>query len=65
MRKVVSDFAVGKYRVLKLDGELPKTKYNGYLIDGKKYNAVPMYDAQNCIAVESPDSFVGKTVEFK
>lgn len=65
MRKVLSDFSVGKYRVLKLDGETPKNKYSGYMIDGKEYAAVPMYDVQNCIAIESSDSFAGKTVEFR
>lgn len=64
MRKVVSDFSVGKYRVLKLDGEIPKFEHSGYMIDGKHYKAVPMYDAQNCVAIESTGSFEGKTIEF-
>ena len=64
MLRVVYDFSVGKYRVLKLDGEKPKKNYSCYVIDGKKYVGVPIYDAQNCIAIESSDSFVGKTVEF-
>ena len=64
MRKVVSEFGIGKYRVLKLDGEIPKVKHSGYTIDGRQYKAVPMYDTQNCVAIESTDSFVGKTVEF-
>lgn len=64
MRTVVSDFGVGKYRVLKLDGAKPTKAYSAYLIDGVVFNIVPLYDAVNCIAVESFDSFTGKTVEF-
>lgn len=64
MAKVVYEFSVGKYKVLKLDSEKPDTKYTGYLIDGKPFKIIPMYDAANCIAIESADSFSGKTVEF-
>ena len=65
MRKVIYEFSVNKYKLLKLDGELPKTKYTCFLIDGKKYKPVPVYDAPNCIAVETEESFLGKTVEFQ
>ena len=64
MRTVVSDFGVGKYRVLKLDGAKPTNPYNAYRIDGVVFRIVPIYDAVNCIAVESSDNFTGKTVEF-
>lgn len=64
MRTVVSDFGVGKYRVLKLDGPKPSSKYDAYRIDGIVYNIIPLYDAVNCLAIESGDSFVGSTVEF-
>lgn len=64
VRTVVSDFSVGKYRVLKLDGAKPNKQYNAYRIDGIVFKIIPLYDAVNCIAVESSDSFVGKTVEF-
>ena len=65
MRKVLYDFAAGKYRVLKLDGEKPQKAYSKYVINGKEYKAVTIYDAPNCIAIESEDSFAGKMVEFK
>ena len=64
MRTVVSDFGVGKYRVLKLDGAKPAKEYSAYRIDGVVFSIVPLYDAVNCIAVESSDCFTGKTVEF-
>lgn len=65
MLKIVSDFSIGKYRVLKLDGEKPTKSYTKYRIDGKVYNIVPMYDAPNCIAIETDASLQGKTVEFE
>lgn len=65
MHKVLNDFSVGKYRVLKLDGEMPKENYHRFLIDGKHYDVVPIYDAQNCVAIEATGSFKGKTVEFQ
>ena len=65
MLKIVSDFGIGKIRVLKLDGEMPKTRYSKYVIDGKEYDIVPMYDTINCIAVEAKESLSGKTVTFK
>lgn len=64
MAHVVYEFGAGKYKVLKLDAEKPNTKYTGYLIDGKPFKIIPMYDAANCIAIESSESFKGKTVEF-
>lgn len=65
MLKVVSDFAIGAYRVLALDGEKPNTKYTKYVIEGKEYKIIPAYDIGNCIAIKSTSSFVGKTVEFR
>lgn len=64
MRKIIEDFQVSRYRLLKLDGELPRCGYSKYIIDGNVYDIVPVYDAPNCIAVESTDSFKGKCVEF-
>ncbi len=64
MNKVVSEFAIDNYKVLTLDGEMPKRKYTEYVIDGKRYNIVPVYDLRNCIAVQSADNFIGKTVMF-
>jgi hypothetical protein len=65
MAKVAYEFSVGKYKVLKLDGEKPGAKYTRYVIDGKSYNIIPMYDAEGCIAIEASGSFIGKTVEFE
>lgn len=65
MRKVISEMSIKNYKILRLDGELPLKRYTKYVIDGKTYDIVPVYDMPNCIAIESVDYFKGKTVEFK
>lgn len=65
MAKVISEFIIGKYKILKLDSALPLKGYTKYVIDGNDYDIVPIYDAVNCIAIESKDSFIGKIVEFE
>lgn len=65
MRKVISEFSLGQYKVLTLDGSLPNRGYREYIIDGKPFSIVPLYDIPNSIAIESKASFIGKTVEFK
>lgn len=64
MRKVISEFSVGSFKVLVLDAKKPVKYHTKYLIDGKEYKIVPMYDADNCIAIKATDSLVGKIVEF-
>jgi len=64
VNKIISDFSIGRYRGLKIDGEIPKKSYSLFQIDGKEYEPVPIYDALNCIAIESSESFLGKKVDF-
>lgn len=64
MRKVISEITLGKYKALILDGPVPTYRYSKYCIDGTYYDIVPVYDAKNCIAIVSSDSFVGKIVDF-
>lgn len=63
MSKVVNELRIKKYVVLVLD-EMPNKTYSSFLIQGKQYQPSPIYDAKNCIAIESEKSFIGKTVEF-
>lgn len=63
MSKVIYEFHIKKYIVLKLD-EMPKKSYHKFLIDGNEYKPVPIYDTKNCIAIESDKSFIGKVVTF-
>lgn len=60
---VIKEFHLHKYAVLVID-KMPECKYYYFIIDGKKYRPVPVYDLKNTIAVESNKNFIGKTVEF-
>ena len=53
MYKVVSEFQAGKYAVLKLDKSISERNYFGFRIDGKDYQAVPVYDLPGHIAIEA------------
>lgn len=64
MYKVISQDFVGDYAVLEINKDLPQKEYNKYLIDGKEYDCVPVYDLPRHIAIKSGDGFIGKTVEF-
>ena len=64
MNKVIKELQVGKYKLLQLDEFVPSKKYRKYVIDGKEYEIVPVYDLNNSIAIESSDNFSEKTVEF-
>ena len=64
MFKIIDEFAIDKYIILTLDGEKPKRGYSKYVIDGKQYVIVPIYDMPKCIAIEASGHFIGKTVEF-
>jgi hypothetical protein len=63
MGKVIDEFQIGQYKVLKLD-EIPKKSYHKFRVDGIEMMPVPAYDMQQCIAVQSSQSFLGKDIEF-
>ena len=62
MYNVVSEFHAGKYTVLELNQNITEKNYTGFKIDGKKYEAIPVYDLPGHIAIEADGSFVGKDV---
>lgn len=63
---VVSETTIGKYKLLELDSSKPHTAYSRYVINGKTYRTVPLYDtSDNFIAIESSDNFIGQTVSFE
>lgn len=62
MPKVVYEFQAGKYTVLKLDRAITAKNYSKYIIKGKQYDIVPVYDMKNCIAIQCSDSFLGESV---
>ncbi len=65
MCKVKDEFVAVKYRILGLDEPIPLKPFWFYLIDGKRYEAVPVYDLPGCIAIhDDGKSLTGKEVEF-
>ena len=64
MWKVIQQFGVKDITVMKLDSPLPVKPYNQYLIDGKPYEIVSIYDFPNCIAIRGTGDYLGKAVEF-
>lgn len=65
MVKVIDEFSIKQYKVLTLDQMDMPQNYSKYIIDGKPFDVVPVYDLPGCIAVVSDDCFIGKTVEFE
>lgn len=63
MSKIVDELHVKGYVILKLDS-IPNGNYKKYKIDGIEFEPISIYDAENCIAIQSNDTFVGKAVEF-
>lgn len=61
---VMNEFHIHKYQVLVLDSMPMKTPYRKFRIRRNIYDPVPVYDLNNCIAIESDESFLGEIVEF-
>ena len=63
MYRVVDEWHTNRFAVLTLDKPIEGKTYFHFKIDGKIYDVVPVYGLPGCIAVESDESFIGKTVE--
>lgn len=44
MRKIISQWSIGKYTALEINLELPMKKYTKLQIDGKEYDSIPICD---------------------
>ena len=64
MRKILSEWKIGKYTALELDEAPPMRESRKFRIDGKQYSPVPVYDMPKHIAIEAEGDFKGKVVEF-
>ena len=63
MSKVVEEFRIRQYAVLKLD-KMPQVHYKKYRIGTEEFEPVPIYDLPQCIAITSDKSYLGEIVEF-
>ena len=64
MVKIMSQKTLGKYAVLEIDRELPKTSYRKYKIEGKEYDIISVSSMKKTIVIETNESLIGKIVEF-
>lgn len=64
MIKVDKQLEAGKYTVLLLNSEIPRTKFSKLVIDGKEYKPETVYDLDNSIGVAATGDFEGKEVKF-
>lgn len=63
MSKIISNFIIDKYSVIKVD-EIPAKPYNKIKIGNDFFKPVPIFDAKNCIAIESNKKFISENIEF-
>lgn len=64
MIKVKSQLEVGKYTVLTLDSNIPYSKENEVIIDGKTFQTEIVYDMPNSIGIIAHGDFIGKEIKF-
>ena len=63
MSKIIENFIIDKYSVLKVDN-IPNKKFNKVKINDVVFDLVPIFDAQNCIAIKSKNTFINENIEF-
>ena len=63
MSRILSEFRIEKYLVLKIS-DIPLKPYNKVKIEQEIFDIVPMYDAKQCVAIESNKTFLNKNIEF-
>lgn len=64
MNTVIEQWNIDNYTVLLLDQYTPTRVYRFFLIDGVKYEPVPIYDITNAIAIYETGNFVGRRVDY-
>lgn len=62
MYTVIDEIHLEEYIILKLDKDIVEKKYTKYVIEGKEFDIVPIYDAKQCIAIKAKGSYVNKKV---
>lgn len=66
MRKIVDVWRIAGKIVLTLDAPLPDVKYWNFLINGRIYKPLPVYDMPRTIGIDDDgsDDLLGATVTF-
>ena len=63
LSKITGATNIGKYTVLFVDKVSDKS-WTKFLIDGKEYEPISVYDLPNSVAVAEKGDFVGKEILF-
>ena len=63
MSKIIDNFIIGEYSVLKIDN-IPNKSFYKVKIKDTIFDLVPIYDAKNCIAIKSNCIFINENIEF-
>ena len=64
MIKIAATEHLGQISVLFLDGDTPATNWNKIVVNGVRYDPVPVYDIKQVVAVIGGNFSVGQEVEF-
>lgn len=64
MRKVLSQWKIGKYTALELDDDISLESHKKYRIKGEDCDPVSLYDLPKYIAIDGEGAFVGSAVKF-
>nr|DAL61873.1 MAG TPA_asm: hypothetical protein [Caudoviricetes sp.] len=56
---------VGPYTVLVFDAPLPRTRWHAIVVDGVRYDTLPVMDAgDDCLAITGSHDLTGKDAAF-
>lgn len=61
--KPCKEMKIKQYTVLQFS-ELPSQPYRKLYAKGKIFDIVPIYDMENCVAIESTDIFLNEDISF-
>lgn len=60
--RIIECTTIGPYTVLVFDGPLPFTEWRAIVVDGGRYDTLPVMDAgDGCLAIIGAQTWLGKT----
>ena len=63
--KIVASTTIGPYTVLVFESRLPLTKWRAIVVDGVRYDTLPVMDADDdCLAITGSHDMTGKDATF-
>lgn len=63
--RIIECATIGPYAVLAFDGSLPFTEWRAIVVDGVRYDTLPVMDAgDDCLAIIGAHDMTGKDAIF-